>query len=108
MQKKVPPGRSSGEEVSDQWKQSQKSGQKQIEGDGIMIFNVEEKNILALFQTGSRQGTIDNLKMVLGNIEDKELEEGCQHIFDKLTKMSDKEYAALDLKADEEFEFEEG
>lgn len=78
------------------------------EADRMMIFNVEEKNILALFQAGSRQGTIDNFKMVLGNIEDKELEEVCQHIFDKLTKMSDEEYAALDLKADEEFEFEEG
>lgn len=71
-----------------------------------MIFNVEEKNILALFQTGSRQGTIDNLKMVLANIEDKELEEGCQHIFDKLAKMSDEEYAALDL-TDEYFSHEE-
>lgn len=74
----------------------------------MMIFNVEEKNILALFHAGTRQDTIDNFKMVLGNIEDKELEEVCQHIFDKLTKMSDEEYAALDLKTDEEFEFEEG
>lgn len=74
----------------------------------MMIFNVEEKNILALFHARSRQGTIDNFKMILGNIEDTELEEVCQHIFDKLTKMSDEEYATLDLKPDEEFEFEEG
>lgn len=73
----------------------------------MMMFNVEEQNLLALFHTGSRKDTINDFKMMLDHIGDKELEEVCRHVLDKLSKMSDEEYAALDLEVDEGFEYGE-
>lgn len=71
------------------------------------MLNVEEKNLLAVFHTGSRIAAMEDLRMVLGQVEDKELEELCRHVMDKLTTMSDEEYAALNLEMDEEFRYGE-
>ena len=45
--------------------------------------------------------------MVLDNIDESELEEVCRHTLNKLMKISDEEYAALDLEVDEGFSYEE-
>lgn len=73
----------------------------------MMIFNVEEQNILAVLHAETREATIADIRMVLDNIDDLELEEVCRHTLNKLMKISDEEYAALDLEVDEGFAYEE-
>lgn len=73
----------------------------------MMMFNVEEQNLLAVLHAESREATIADIMMVLDNIDDLELEEVCRHILNKLMKISDEEYAALDLEVDEGFAYEE-
>lgn len=73
----------------------------------MMMFNVEEQNILAVLHAETREATIADIRMVLENIDDSELEEVCSHTLDKLMKISDEEYAALDLEVDEGFAYEE-
>lgn len=72
-----------------------------------MMFNVEEQNILAVLHAETREATIADIRMVLNNIDDLELEEVCRHTLNKLMKISDEEYAALDLEVDEGFAYEE-
>lgn len=73
----------------------------------MMMFNVEEQNLLAVLHAETREGTIADIRMVLDNIDDLELEEVCRHTLNKLMKISDEEYAALDLEVDEGFAYEE-
>ncbi|MBU3840475.1 MAG: transposon-transfer assisting family protein [Candidatus Ruminococcus intestinipullorum] len=73
----------------------------------MMMFNVEEQNILAVLHAETREATIADIRMVLDNIDDLELEEVCRHTLNKLMKISDEEYAALDLEVDEGFVYEE-
>lgn len=73
----------------------------------MMMFNVEEQNLLAVLHADTREATIADIRMVLNNIDDLELEELCSHTLDKLMKISDEEYAALDLGVDEGFAYEE-
>lgn len=73
----------------------------------MMMFNVEEQNLLAVLHAESREATIADIRMVLDNIDDLELEEVCRHTLNKLMKISDEEYAALDLEVDEGFAYEE-
>lgn len=72
----------------------------------MMMLNVEERNLLVLFDTGSRVTTIKGLKDAMEQVEDKELKEICQHVLNKLTQMSDEEYVALGLSM-EEFAYDE-
>ena len=71
------------------------------------MFNVEEQNLLAVLHAESREATIADIRMVLDNIDDLELEEVCRHTLNKLMKISDEEYAALDLEVDDGFAYEE-
>lgn len=73
----------------------------------MMMFNVEEQNLLAVLHAESREATIADIRMVLDNIDDLELEEVCRHTLNKLMKISDEEYAALDLEVDEGFAYDE-
>lgn len=73
----------------------------------MMMFNVEEQNILAVLHAETREATIADIRMVLDNIDDLELEEVCRHTLNKLMKISDEEYAALDLEVDEGFAYDE-
>lgn len=73
----------------------------------MMMFNVEEQNLLAVLHAETREVTISDIRMVLDNIDDSELEEVCRHTLDKLRQISDEEYAALDLEVDEGFAYEE-
>ena len=72
-----------------------------------MMFNVEEQNLLAVLHAESREATIADIRMVLDNIDDLELEEMCRHTLNKLMKISDEEYEALDLEVDEGFAYDE-
>ena len=73
----------------------------------MMMFNVEEQNILAVLHAETREATIADIRMVLDNIDDLELEEVCRHTLNKLMNISVEEYAALDLEVDEGFAYEE-
>lgn len=73
----------------------------------MMMFNVEEQNILAVLHAETREATIADIRMVLNNIDDLELEKVCRHTLNKLIKISDEECAALDLEVDEGFAYEE-
>lgn len=73
----------------------------------MMMFNVEEHNLLAVLHAETREATIADIRRVLDNIDDSELEEVCRHTLDKLMQISDEEYAALDLEVDEGFAYEE-
>lgn len=73
----------------------------------MMMFNVEEQNLLAVLHAETREATIADIRMLLDNIDDSELEEVCRHTFDKLMQIRDEEYAALDLEVDEGFAYEE-
>lgn len=73
----------------------------------MMMFNVEEQNILAVLHAETREATIADIRMVLDNIDDLELEEVCRHTLNKLMKINDEEYAALNLEVDEGFAYEE-
>lgn len=72
----------------------------------MMMLNVEERNLLVLFDTGSRDTTIRELKDAMKQVEDKELRDICQHVLNKLTQMSDADYVALGLSM-EEFAYDE-
>lgn len=50
----------------------------------MMMFNVEEQNLLAVLHADTREATIADIRMVLNNIDDLELEELCSHTLDKL------------------------
>ena len=69
----------------------------------MMMFNVEEQNILAVLHAETREATIADIRMVLDNIDDLELEEVCRHTLNKLMKINDEEYASLNLEVDEGF-----
>lgn len=73
----------------------------------MMMFNVEEQNILAVLHAETREDTIADIRMVLDNIDDLELEEVCRHTLNKLMKINDEEYAALNLEVDEGFAYDE-
>jgi len=73
----------------------------------MMMFNVEEQNILAVLHAETREATIADIRMVLDNIDDLELEEVCRHTLNKLMKINDEEYAALNLEVDEGFAYDE-
>ncbi len=73
----------------------------------MMMFNVEEQNLLAVLHAETREATIADIRMLLDNVDDSELEEVCRHTLDKLMQIRDEEYAALDLEVDEGFAYEE-
>lgn len=73
----------------------------------MMMFNVEEQNLLAVLHADTREATIADIRMVLDNIDDLELEEVCRHTLNKLMKINDEEYAALNLEVDEGFAYDE-
>lgn len=61
----------------------------------------------SILHAETREATIADIRMVLDNIDDLEFEEVCRHTLNKLMKISDEEYAVLDLEVDEGFAYEE-
>ena len=67
-----------------------------------MMLNVEELSLLSAFNTETRIGTIRDLHIMPVHLEDPDFEEVCRRLVKKLEKMSDEDYAALDLTIEEE------
>ena len=67
-----------------------------------MSFTNDEMNLLCIYNTGSRTGTLDALASMREYLEPDEtaLREMTDSVVEKLTQMSDGEFAALDLFPD--------
>lgn len=65
-------------------------------------FTFEEKNLLCIYNTGSRSGLIDALTEMRGELspEEAELRETTDSALGKLRAMSDAEFAELELYPD--------
>ena len=62
-----------------------------------MRLNVEEMNLLFLFDTTSREAAIQDILSRLSFVDDEELEEICKQTVMKLEQMTDEEFSALDF-----------
>lgn len=65
-------------------------------------FTFEEKNLLCIYNTGSRSGLIDALTEMRGELspEEAELREMTDSALGKIRAMSDAEFAELELYPD--------
>ncbi len=63
------------------------------------MFNTTEMNLMVIYNTGTRLGLMTELGHMLGYLseEEKELYELAVGVIEKLNKMTDAEFAALDL-----------
>ena len=64
-----------------------------------MRLNVEEINLLFLFDTSSRKAAIQDILSRLPFVVDSELKEICEQTAQKLEQMTDDEFSALDFTA---------
>lgn len=73
-----------------------------------MNITYEERQLMSLYNTGTRTGLMDALKEMRGYLEDDETElrELTDSAILKLSRMSDDEYEALDLFPDFDMEDE--
>ena len=62
-----------------------------------MKLNVEEMNLLFLFDTSTREAAIQDILSRLSSIGDEELKEICEQTAEKLKSLTDEEFAALDF-----------
>lgn len=62
-----------------------------------MKLNVEEMNLLFLFDTSTREAAIRDILSRLSSVGDEELKEICAQTAEKLKGMTDEEFAALDF-----------
>ena len=62
-----------------------------------MKLNVEEMNLLFLFDTSSREAAIQDILSRLPFVADAELEDICEQTVLKLEQMTDEEFSALDF-----------
>ena len=62
-------------------------------------FTADELNLMCIYDTGTREGLIKQLRQMRGYLEadQPELMEMTDSALEKLEKMTDAEYAALDL-----------
>lgn len=65
-------------------------------------FTADEMNLMCIYDTGTREGLMGQLRQMRGYLEadQPELMEMTDSALEKLEKMSDAEYAALDLTPD--------
>ena len=65
-------------------------------------FTADEMNLMCIYDTGTREGLMEQLRQMRGYLEadQPELMEMTDSALEKLEKMSDAEYAALDLTPD--------
>lgn len=71
-----------------------------------MRLNVEEMNLLYMFDTSSRKAAVQDILDRFPFLENEELKEICQQTVKKLEKMSDEEFAAIDFTIYDEEEFD--
>ena len=68
----------------------------------MQTITFEEQQLLSLYNTGDRAGTISTIKDMRGYLEadETELKELTDSVLEKLTAMSDADFEALDLMPD--------
>ena len=62
-----------------------------------MRLNIEEMNLLYMFDTSSRKAAVQDILDRFLFLENEELKEICQQTVDKLEAMTDEEFAAIDF-----------
>ena len=62
-----------------------------------MRLNIEEMNLLYMFDTSSRKAAVQDILDRFPFLENEELKEICQQTVDKLEAMTDEEFAAIDF-----------
>ncbi len=67
-----------------------------------MSFTNDEMNLMCIYNTGTREGTLDALTAMREYLtpEETELRDMTDSVVEKLGKMSDAEFTALDLYPD--------
>ena len=62
-----------------------------------MEFTIEEINLMCIYDTGTRQGLMDALKAMLGDLlpEEAELRQLTENVLARLNGMTDDEYAQM-------------
>ena len=65
-------------------------------------FTADEMNLMCIYDTGTRDGLMEQLRQMRGYLEadQPDLMEMTDSVLEKLEKMTDAEYAALDLTPD--------
>ena len=63
----------------------------------MMEFTIEEINLMCIYDTGTRQGLMDALKAMLGDLlpEEAELRQLTENVLERLNGMTDDEYAQM-------------
>ena len=63
----------------------------------MMEFTIEEINLMCIYDTGTRQGLMDALKAMLGDLlpEEAELRQLTENVLARLDGMTDDEYAQM-------------
>ena len=71
-----------------------------------MRLNVEEMNLLYMFDTSSRKAAVQDILDRFPFLENEELREICQQTVNKLEAMTDEEFATIDFTIYDEEEFD--
>ena len=71
-----------------------------------MRLNIEEMNLLYMFDTSSRKAAVQDILNRFPFLENEELKEICQQTVDKLEAMTDEEFAAIDFTIYDEEELD--
>ena len=72
-----------------------------------MIFTVEEVNLVKAFDHTTRMMAIFDMKSSIPTIENEELRELCEKTLQKVSDMTDDEFAAIDFTVYEEGDADE-
>ena len=72
----------------------------------MMRLNVEEMNLLYMFDTSSRNEAVQDILDRFPFLENEELKEICQQTVQKLEVMTDEEFAAIDFTIYDEEDFD--
>ena len=72
----------------------------------MMRLNVEEMNLLYMFDTSSRKAAVRDILDRFLFLENEELKEICQQTVQKLKAMTDEEFAAIDFTLYDEEDFD--
>jgi hypothetical protein len=70
----------------------------------IERFTVEEINLIGIFDTSSRNRLISELVDAIGGFEDAEMREIAENALNKVSKLTDAEFAALEFYPEYEAE----
>lgn len=71
-----------------------------------MKLNVEEMNLLYIFDNSSRKAAVQDILDRFPFLENEELKEICQQTVKKLERMTDEEFVAIDFEGYVEEDFD--